>query len=116
MLSHWIESLHLRRSSRESKNSACSKVLWHNLAAVVPAQAGPHTHHGFRYTAGPAHIALAAAYGSPPARGRQRRVIASHLLVKERTDRVWLAANGAPASEPALLDHDGVARPHACDR
>src|SRR5205814_9858868 len=57
---------------------ACLSVLGTNPAVVVPAQAGTHSHQCLGYRMALPHR-LAAAYGSPPARGRQRRVIAPHL-------------------------------------
>src|SRR5438105_14003528 len=53
-----------------------------NPAAVVPAQAGTHNYQDFGYR-WLCHIAFAVAYGSPPARGRRRRVIARHLRKRE---------------------------------
>src|SRR5215470_1180400 len=75
----------LWHSAHAVLHRGAARVLGPNLAAVVPARARTHNHPRFQLSLALPRR-LAAAYGSPPARGRQRRVIASHLLPRGRTE------------------------------
>ena len=50
------------------------------LSDVVPAKAGTHNHQTSRVSAAVPHR-LAAAYGSPPARGRRLRIVSASLAI-----------------------------------
>jgi len=79
---------------RARRRVPCSSVLGTNQADVVPAKAGTHNHQGFSYYPPPAPHRFAAAYGSPPSRGRQRRAIASQ--VGPRSQCSDLLGTGSP--------------------
>src|SRR5947209_6117711 len=61
------------------------KSRWHEPSRCRPRAGGDPLPPRFRPSLAPPHR-VAAAYGSPPARGRRRRVIASHLLPRGRTE------------------------------
>src|SRR5262245_55055071 len=68
-----------------------------NLPAVVPAQAGTHNHHAMLLSSVVPQRG-AAAYGSPPARGRQQRSQGVARMERQRNPgRTCLLATLSPA-------------------